>query len=444
MKTRVSKKEEFKMQEGQSRFNYNAVAMYLCQQTGAPDVHLIDPFKNRIKACDIPRKTPLQVVFTTPPGTKSNQPIIACSISESTIAKGKSPQPPDPFINPKSQTPMQHDLNAVCVYNVTCRHYKLESPQENIAYAVRLNFVNEHVAALEETHKMRKMHAATGAVGGAFAYLTPTSQNGGGGKDINEIPMPELEFGYQNEQFTKTFMLVDESNFMNGVIQIPHDVCIAAGLPVWRGDAPDPDEKMLSSILNSLKISPQEKQVKREEIIREFKANFLESFKDDKKSTFFYAVPRRHVLAWAYGSESFMAQLDFKVEQFRFIHPTKKRSKLLYYLVPNAPFEDSIPHFKKAFLNKVDKKPLSSLGVEFIPTEQYSSSDVSIQLKAFFTYYSAPALNPETIRHLAPVLCKDFPLCHNWSKDEMEAQIAIERAQLQKEKEKAHRITKKN
>lgn len=430
------------MEEGQgSRFNFNTIAIYLCQINGVGDVHLINPFRNRIKACDIPRKTPLQVVFSTPPGTKLDQPVVSCNISASTLGKVKSPQPPDPFINPKSQTPMQHDLNAVCVYNVTCRHYKLESKEENIVYAVRLNFVNQYVADLEETHKMRKMQAATGVVEGAFAYLTPTSQNGGG-KDINEIPMPELGFGYQNEQFTKTFMLVDETNFMNGVIEIPHDVCVEAGLPVWRGYAPDPDEKMLSSILSSLKITDQEKQAKREEIIKDYKANFLESFKDDKKSTFFYAVPRRHVLAWAYASESFMAQLEFKVEQFRFIHPTKKRSKLLYYLVPNAPFEDSIPHFKKAFLNKIDKKPLTSLGVEFVPIEHYSSSDVSIQLKAFFTFYSAPTLNAETIRHLAPVLCKDFPLCHNWSKDEMEAQIAIERAQLQKEK--APRITKKN
>lgn len=463
------------MSEGQSRFNYIPLATYLCQVNGVSDVHLIDPFKNRVHAHTIPRKTALQLNFKTPPGTKWSEPQIACVVSTAALAKGKSPQPPEPFVHPKLQVPMPHDMNAVCVYNVTCRHYemtsniqdllqqsnsnstkedqaRLEEEQEKhkLVYGIRLNFLNDHMAVLQQTEEMRKMHAAAGAIKGAFAYFTPTPV---GGKDINEIPMPELPFGYQNEQFTKTFMLIDESNFTNGVIPIPHQVCLAAGLPVWRGEPPDPDDRMLESMLKSMKITNEkERETKRQELITKFKEDFLESFKNDKKSTFFYAVPRRHVLAWGYHSETFMAQIDFKVEQFRFMHPTKKRSKLLYYLVPNAAFEDSIVHFKKAFLNKVDKKPLSSLGFEFVPVQTIkpeelkvdpSTVDVSIQLKAFFTYYSVPSLNADTIKHLAPTLCKDFPLCHNWSKDDVEAQIAIEQAQLEKEK-KVPRATKKN
>jgi hypothetical protein len=440
------------MSEGQARFNYVPLATYLCQQNGVSDVHLIEPFRNRVEAHTIPRKTALQLDFKTPPGTKSSDPLVSCCISSAHLAKNKGPQPPNPFVHPKLQVPMPHDMNAVCVYNVTCRHYELisslqqeENESSKIVYAVRLNFLNDHMAALQKTHEMRKMHAATGAVKGAFAYLTPTPP---GGKDINEIPMPELEFGYQNEQFTKTFMLLNEQNIQHGVVVIPRNVCIASGLPVWRGQAPEPDERMLESMLKNIKLTdPKEKQAKREELITEYKNDFNESFKDDKKSTFFYAVPRKHVIAWIYGSETFMAQGGIQLEQFRFMHPTKKRSKLLYYLVPNATFEECVSFFKKAFLNKVDKKPLANLGFEFLPVETPKDqiADVSISLKAFFTYYSIPSLNAETINNLAPTLCKDFPLCHNWSKDEMEAQIAIQQARLQQEgKLPTKKLTKKN
>lgn len=437
------------MSEGQPRFNYIPLATYLCRQNGVPDVHFIEPFRNRVPAHTIPRKTALQVNFKTPPGTKLSDPVVTCTVSAS---KTKSPQPSDPFVHPKLGVPMPHDMNAVCVYNVTCRHYEMHwglessTPPEGgvddsskLTYGVRLNFLNEHMAVLQKTRQMHKMQAAAGTVSGAFAYFTPTPP---GGKDINELPMPELDFGYQNEQFTRTMMLLNGENIKHGVVVIPYDVCVAAGLPVWKGQAPEPDERMLESMLKNVKLEdPKEKQAKREELVEAFKKDFNESFEKDKKSTFFYAVPRKHVLAWIYGSETFMAQGGIRVEQFRFMHPTKKRSKLLYYLVPNATFEANVEEFKRAFLEKIDKKPLSSLGFEFVPykipeyAEQQDPStiDVSIRLKAFLTYYSVPTLNAETINNLAPVLCKDFPLCHNWSKDEMEAQVAIQQAQLQKE-----------
>lgn len=421
------------MQEGlpETKFDYLKLATFFCRVTNKRDVRFIDPFEGMVHAHTIPQETVLQVNIKKQ-WVPSESGIISCPLDPDVFRN--SPQPTTPFKHPIKGHPMEHDVNGrgVGVFNVTCRHYELLGPEDTL-YAVRLNFYNEYVAQLQETREQDKMYEAAGSIRGAFAYLSPTAP---GGKDIQNIPLPNLSFGYQNKQYTKTFMLLDETNLMNGIITIPFEVCVECRLPVWRNQAPEPDERLITSILNSLKITdPEEAKTKRTNLVKQMQDNFMESVKDAKKSTYFYAVPANHVMAWAYGSEAYMAQFDFRVEQFRFVDADTKQTKLLYYLVPAVPFEESRDFFKNIMLGKVDRKPLKDLGFDLVPVKDTSKSTepVSFTFRSFFTYYSVPFLAPGTIKCLAPTLCEDFPLCHNWSEDEMEMQLAVERAAQQRE-----------
>lgn len=483
------------MAEGRplNRFQYVPVATFLCQWHNVSDVRFINPFPNMVHAHDLARKTVLGVDVSVSNAPFVHGQAIACTLQPDMI-RG-SPQPRDPFVHPRTGNPMEHDVNGqgVSIYGITCRRYWLTKnnvdpraggagvdngssigssfaipPAEgggdcNLKCAVRLNFYHQHMAQLQQTDVQRKMYEAAGAERGTFAVLTETSADG---TDINELPMRELEFGLQNEQYTKTMMMVDESNLMNGIIAIPHEVCKAAGLPVWTGELPEPDERMLNKLMASMKIDPktEEGQRQRQQLVQKFQHDFVESFQEYEQSTFYYAVPKKHVLAWPYLSEAYCDMHDVRAERFRFVHAETKKVKLLYYLVPNKPFERYVQYFKRDLMGKTDRRPLSSVGFEFVPRvvnppAPFGGGGVhnggfaeppppaavqrgSVRLRAYISYYSVPAgLSPATIKGLAPTLCKGYPLPHNWSEDEVARQVAIEQARLAQE-EKGKKFTK--
>jgi len=428
------------MQEGQvkSRFDYTTLATFLCRFHNVSDVRFIQPFgRGAVEAWTIPRKTVLGVNFKTDTSCVSQDGTLSVLINAEN-ARG-SFQPKEPFIHPINGSPMVHNTEEVTIYNVTCRRYTLKptnadiNPDE-IRYAVRMNFYNEHMAKLQETKEQDKMYEAAAAVRGGFAVLTPTQEEEG--RDINEIPMAELPFGIQNEQFTKTMMLINESNLTNGIIKIPQEVCIAARLPVWTGSAPEPDARMLEKLMKSMKIdtSTPEGQAQRQAYIQEQQQEFMEDAANKPKSEYFYAVPKKHVLAWPYHSEAYLAQFEERVERFRFVHADTKKTKLLYFLVPATMLEAGLKFFTNSFLNKIDRRPITSVGFEFVPKHPNTRADIT--LRSYFTYYSVPSLAPGTIKCLAPTLCKDFPLVHNWSEDEVARQISIEQHQQEKNQPK--------
>jgi hypothetical protein len=441
------------MQEGQApqRFDFNVLATFLCRFYNVSDLRFIRPFGlSAVEAWTIPRKTVLGVNFQASSlySSLNQDGTLTALISKDNIKS--SPQPKDPFVHPVKNEPMVHNMDAVTIYNITCRHYSLKTnlPEEDsIRYAVRLNFYNEHMARLQETKEQDRMYQASGAIRGAFAVLTPTNDSPDG-KDINEIPMPEMPFGIQNEQFTKTMMLINESNLMNGIIKIPPEVCRAAKLPVWTGAPPEPDERGLEKLMRSMKIdtSTPEGQEKKQSYVKEYQQDFMEGAEGKPKSEYFYAVPKKHVIAWPYHSEAYLAQFEERVERLRFVHPESKKTKLLYFLVPSSMLEAGVKFFSDAFLNKIDRRPITSVGFEFIPKNpipQGGDARVDISLRSYFTYYSVPALSPATIKCLAPTLCKDFPLVHNWSQDEVERQITIEKHEYEKQHGKTTKITNK-
>jgi hypothetical protein len=462
------------MSEGQqrplNRFEYVPLATFLCQWHKVSDVRFINPFPGMVHAHDVARKTVLgvEVVASNVPWVHGQA--VSCTLQSNMIRN--SPQPPDPFKHPRTQTPMEHDVNAqgVAIYGVTCRrHWLVREPPRgfaaggfpeggvaiplgeaegdcNLKCVVRLNFQHQHMAQLQDTATQQKIFAAAGAERGGFAVLGETGPDG---MDINELPMRENEFGLQNEQYTKTMMLVNESNLMNGIIQIPEEVCRASRLPVWTGEAPAPDERMLNKLMASMKIDPATEQGQQEKqaLVNKFKRDFEESFRDYERSTFYYAVPKRHVLAWGFSSEAYTDMHDVRVEKFRFVHADTRKVKLLYYLVPNMPFERFVEYFKRDLMGKTDRRPLSSVGFEFLPRVPTPFGEgvaapapsgpvqqASIRLRAYISYFSVPGgLSAGTIKGLAPTLCKGFPLPHNWSEDEVARQIAIEEAMLAQE-----------
>lgn len=452
------------MNEGQAplnRFEYKPLAMFLCQYHRVSDVRFIDPWvdpqtgQRMMPAYELARKTVLGVdvgVSERQQQTQQNQQTqswkhgtpITCMLQPHMLRN--SPQPKDPFVHPVKKQTMEHDVNdqGVCVYGITCPRYWLTKQQETDAYrlkcAVRLTFFNEHMARVQQTKVHYKMQAAAGAEERGFAVLTETPAEG---RDTFELPMPELGFGLQNEHYTKTMMLVNEANLLRGVICIPHEVCVAARLPVFTGQMPVPDERMLEKLMASMKMDPSTEEGKRgkQDLLQQFQQDAEESYKGWEQSEYFYAVPTDHVMAWSYASEGYTDMHEFRVEKFRFIHADTKQPVLLYYLVPGKPFERSIGYFKDSLLGKVDRRPLQQIGFEFIPRitdeEQQEQAVRECRMRAYISYYSVPCgLSQETINRLAPRLCPDYPLAHNWSEDEVARQIALEEAALEQKTKK--------
>lgn len=421
-----------------NEYVWEVIATYLCRVHNVSDVSQIQPFGTRTYGWEIMRDVVLQTQFTTPERvavkireTDPETSVISCAIGNGGSKMLSNPQPKDDekFKHPITKEPLEVDLDNVFIYNITCRHAKMSIP---VDMAVRLNYYHASMAALQDTVEQDIMFKESGAVRGAFTVIKPTPAEG---VDIESVPMPELQFAYQNRQFIKTMALLNEQNLMNGIIKIPHDVCLAAKLPIWKGD-PEPDEAMITTLMKSMGLD--ENSSDRQHYVNQWKTDVMDQFKDATKSDCFYAIPINHVLAWGYSSEQFMEQRGHRVEHFRFTPATQGtgQSVVLYFLVASAYFDNVLSVFKEKWLGKLDRRPLKDVGFEFLPILKQSYEGIpdtvdtvtgQIAMRAYITFSAAPKLNAATIANLAPALSIDFPSCHNWSVDEIAKQMALEK-----------------
>lgn len=422
------------------KYDWLTIATFFCKHLGVSDVMNIEPFGKRIPAWLLCTNNVLGVeastngaIFDVRGQRTPEEQVVKVTIANSKLSG--DPQPKDPFKHPKTEAPLASDLTRVCIYNVACRHYRSNVP---LSLAIRLNFYNEPMAELQQTKEQDHMFQAAGAVRGAFTALQPTSPEG---KDMSDIPLSKLGFAYLNEFFIRTMALINETNLMNGIIKIPHEVCLAARLPVFRG-MPEPNVEATEKLFRSMKIDSQseEHKAKREEMVNGWKASVYEQYKDAKQVKEFYAIPINHVLAWGYQSEEFASQQGHHAEQFRFTPPNGTEGGcdpvLLYYMIPDTQFDSLLQNFKDTWLGRVDMKSLSEVGFEFVPIPESVSKDVppeavqvtgSVSLRAHFTYYSFPALSMDTINNmLAPTLEPGFPPSRDWSVDEVARQVALQ------------------
>lgn len=419
----------------ESRFKWKPVAEFLCKYFGVADAKDIVPFGNLTYAWELTSETTLgtemtveDAVFDISDKVPAESQVVARFIQDAKLLD--NPQPKRPFEHPITKVPMPSDLERVCIYGITCRHAKSTMP---ISVGVRLNYYHSSMSELQDTQEQDKVREAAGGIRGLFTMIHRTEPEG---KDLSVIPMPTLHFAYQNDFFCRTMMYIDESNLMNGIVVIPPEVCEAAGLPIFK-KMPDPDERMISKLLASMKIDPASDAGKEqaEEAREQWRENIKDQCEGAKPITHFYAIPINHVLAWGFHSEEFMMQRGQRAEQFRVELPGGDAA-VLYFLVGSAFFDTLLEGFRVGWMNKVDKRPLNQVAFEFLPILRDVYPDVpadvtkvmgSFSLRSYFTYCSGPKIGLKTQAGLAPALCPGFPSCHQWSPDEVARQLAIDK-----------------
>lgn len=296
----------------------------------------------------------------------------------------------------------------VQICNVTVTHQRQNM---GIPIAVRLNWDNEHMAAMQGTRDTDDAFSAAGGIRGEFARFLPTGERG---EDRKDVPLPDTMFGPQSKPFIRTMSLITEQNLRNGIVEIPHQVCAEANLPVWTGDLKDPDDAFVEQMMKRDNIDSANKV----DWIRTFKAQQLETInKDAEKITHWYAIPFNHVLSWGLHSDEFAKSRRFT----RLI--MSRHSGPMYFLVPNDAFRCIWTEFCSTWLGKVDSRPLRACAFQFLPHLRGQNCTGLIEMRAWVSYFVAP--DNVDIQKLAPVLAPDFPPVHLWSNFEMEKQEAL-------------------
>lgn len=431
-----------KMAADENKYKWMVLAEFFCRYFDVEDVPLIEPFGKRTYCWEPLKETKMtvevlntNVKFHIRTNDAEGQ-VVNCPFTPDTWKT--QPQPKPAFVHPITNEPMQHDLSRVMIYSITCKHYRLNVP---IQVAPRLNFYHEGMAQLQESREKDEMFAAAGAIRGAFTVLKPVN----GGADMHDVPLPELHFAYQNQYFTRTMALVNDKNLMHGIVVIPRNVCLAADLPVWKGSLPEVPDDELVSLLESMKIDPKSEEgiQKKQSIKEQIETQRNEDIKDKAKIEYFVAIPIVHVLAWGYQSEEFAALRGHRVLQFRYYAPGGQ-AVVLYYMVDNIQFDFLVAGFKRDWMRKVDVRPLTDIGFQFLPMlmpkyegipDEAVTVTGALSMRARIKFVSAPRLTQATIDNLAPMLIPGFPQCHEWSLDGVAQQIAIEKLRLAQEKE---------
>lgn len=255
-------------------------------------------------------------------------------------------KPRKPFNN------LEYNMNDVSVRTLYIRYISNPNPQ-----TAQICKIFEPISGLKEAAEVNKMIAAMGGPPG-LAVEIPANREG----RFNTFLIKENpECIYLNDAFIKTFMHIDQTNIMNGIINVPPQICAAAGLP------------KTGTVSES------------------------EPFDID----YYVLVPKNHVLAWCLniGEHWRMKKGWFAFELT--VKTGKDVADILYFIVANKTF-DILKQgcFENWMNNKIDRRPIREVGIK---TNQNIKVDVSI---SFVCY---PFVTPELKSKMKPVLPEDFP-----------------------------------
>jgi hypothetical protein len=103
-----------------------------------------------------------------------------------------------------------------------------------------------------------------------------------------------------------------------------------------------------------------------------------------------------------------------------------------------------VKFLRQAWFNKVDMRPLDTVGVEFVPklNREHYGDKIAPNVKAvqgvlsLRMYVSAlvpPILTQAQINSLAPTRTLNFPSCFEWNNEQMEIEKHLQKMDLQKE-----------
>lgn len=316
-----------------------------------------------------------------------------------------SPQPRDPFRSPVNGKPLAANLNCLYINSYICRHVEhsnLQGPM-GIRLAKQPQVLNKIQMGDETDHSIK----AAGGVPGVFLCVQPSTPS-----PFDPAIGPILDSPVNNLFNNMTFPPINERNILNGLVQVPFDVCKAAGLPVSL-EPPKPNEAFLKSIKDLQS---------REQAIRSFQEQIHASaLKEGKQlNTHFIAIPFGHVLTWILRSEEAAAAKGIKMYYFK-VKNRQEQKNILFYLVSNNDFERMLASFKHSFFDKMEARSLNDLQLECVPLLPFASAEGSKLLVRSYISYTAPPLNEKgeplsqmTIDNLAPTLPPSIPSPDNW------------------------------
>lgn len=227
-----------------------------------------------------------------------------------------------------------------------------------------------HAAAAEDDAMKDKIADAMGIMPGCVLHIPPKSEGSVSVFVLREHP----DSLYLQSAFVKTCLMLNETNVMNGIFTLEGD--FHDELPT-RATIFDESGEDLSYDIG-----------------------------------FYYFIPRNHVLSWCLTVGNIWRQKK-GIFALEYIVAPKNSSKsyVLYYLVDNYSFERIRSSFFRQFIhNKIDVRPVNSLGVELI-NNNIEHDNQPITLTISFTYAEKPQMmDPNS---LAPTLDPHFvPYSH--------------------------------
>ena len=432
-----SKPQDKKKDELTPKFDPIPLAVFFCQYFGVSDLSEIKPFPSVPPAYSLSRDTNLAIKATYK-GQLKGENIVSMTMTPTS----NKLQPKEPFLHTKTGNPCLHDLNNAMIVNVSLKHYKFTAPKtcnKNFSVGVRLNFDHEHLAKYEGTDIHDQLTEAAGGISRIFEQLKPTDENG---TDLPFcIPIYEAGYGYTNSDFTRTMALLNEDNVKRGVIELPRDVCLAARLNV-HGLRKEPtlSDQDLEKMFSGMKLDnvEEEKQKARDQ----FHNQYQKQIQNLTPTQTFFAIPDNHVLSWPFQCADYATENRVQFETFEGDHPSCPK----YYLVPDVGFNAWFNKFKELWLNKVDKRPLTSIGLELVPIglDLEEVINVDIEITTYIHYWTYPTgLTIENINKLLPILSPTFPTADQWCLNSVATMIKEEK-QKEEEKGKGRKIKKKN
>lgn len=432
----------------EEKFDSRRIGYFLCAFHDKPDLQFIDPFeKHPVQGWQVLSENVLgaeltgQFQYHVDPAKRDNAEAQA---KELVLGQGTlmmDPQPKNPFKHPVTGKPMESDLDQVCIYSISTRRYAHDFP---ISIAPRLNYYPRAMSELQDAKETDEIFGAAKSAKGGFTLLQPS---GGKDQDLSSVPMPELQFAYQNRFFVRTWAMINETNIRNGLVPIPPNVCQEARLPLGSTCKIEVPKELWLEQLKFKKIADQkspEAQEIRREMDEKYRQEIMEQYPDAKPIEFWYAVPINHVLAWGYASEDYTAERNHKAYKFKFTPPAPSGGGggadpvVLYFIVPNTLIEANIKSAMENMIGKTDKQNIRNVGFQFLPhpspkemPPKAMDCHGTMKLRTYVSYYSGPKLQPGTIANLAPCLCPGFPSPHQWSDEEQNKLQAIREYQNQ-------------
>ena len=285
------------------------------------------------------------------------------------------------------------DPNVAYVFNFANLSFKNKSTK---TVGLLVSCFNAHVNEMIRLDEYDHAFENTGQLT-ANTVLLPETEG-----DLISMPMPELRFSFMNRDFIRTMALITSDNLWNGIVCIPPEVCVQAGLQIRSpGDQWEPtvSEDELMTMLKRLDISddtPDAESVKKQLLERERGRVVREGGPPLTPVQCYYAVPPDHVITWPYrgASHKSLKKLELRLNTIG----------LVCYVLDDVNLQQAIQHVTKSWIRKTDPRPLRDVGIDVTPPVKRGELEVKSQIK----YLVGPSPQIASTLKIAPTLSPDL------------------------------------